>query len=160
MPTSPHHGKTQTVIGLVDPGDLGTTLMHEHLLLDVSPYFDPPEEASVRAWVDAPLTFDKLGYIAAHWHQNLDNTVILDERFAADQVSKFMLAGGRTVVDTTNIGLGRDPLALARISRRTGLNIVMGCGHYLHAVHPSGLDEEPLESIAERLIGEFEDGVG
>ena len=27
-------------------------------------------------------------------------------------------------------------------------------------MHPPGLDEEPLESIAARLIGEIEDGVG
>ncbi len=160
MANTEQTGRAQTVTGLIDPGDLGTTLMHEHLLLDVSPYFDEPEEASVRAWVDAPLTFDKLGYIAAHWHQNLDNTVILDERFAIDQVSKFMLAGGRTVVDTTNIGLGRDPLALAHISRATGLHIVMGSGHYVRLFHPADIADRDEESITAHIIRDVTVGVG
>jgi phosphotriesterase-related protein len=160
MPARPNSGKAQTVTGPIDPADLGTTLMHEHLLLDVSPYFDPPEEATVRAWVESPLTFDKLGYIAAHWHQNLDNTLMVDESFAVDQVSKFMLAGGQTVVDTTNIGLGRDPLALARISRATGLNIVMGSGHYVRMFHPPDMADRSEESIAADIIRDLTVGVG
>ncbi len=160
MLSNPHSGLAQTVTGLVDPGDLGTTLMHEHLLLDVGAYFLQPEEASTRAWVDAPLTLDRLGYIAAYWHQNLDNTVILDEQFAADQVRNFMLAGGRTIVDTTNVGLGRDPLALARISRATGLNIVMGCGYYVRLFHPTDMAERDEDSIVAEIVRDVRVGVG
>jgi phosphotriesterase-related protein len=168
MPTNPtkspmpntQTGKAQTVTGLIDPAELGTTLMHEHLLLDVSAYFDQPEEASIRAWVDAPLTFDKLGYIAARWHQNIDNTLIIDEQFATDEVHRFMLAGGNTVVDTTNIGLGRDPLALARISRRTGLNIVMGSGHYVRLFHPEDMADRDEDSIVADIVRDITVGVG
>jgi phosphotriesterase-related protein len=160
MPTNSQTGKAQTVTGAIDPADLGTTLMHEHLLLNVGAYFELPEEASIRSWVDAPLTLGKLGYIAAHWHQNLDNTVILDEQFATDEVGRFMLAGGRTVVDTTNIGLGRDPLALARISRRTGLNIVMGSGHYVRLFHPADMANLDEDSIAADIVRDIKVGVG
>ena len=53
--------------------------------------------------------------------------------------------GGRTVVDPTNLGIGRDPSALQRISRRTGLNIVMGAGFYLEASHPDYVKEMSVD---------------
>jgi phosphotriesterase-related protein len=49
---------------------------------------------------------------------------------AADEILLFKHAGGRTVVDPTPRTLARDPLALARIARATGLNVVMGAGYY------------------------------
>jgi phosphotriesterase-related protein len=30
-------GKVQTVLGLIAPGQMGQTMMHAHLLLDISP---------------------------------------------------------------------------------------------------------------------------
>lgn len=160
MANSAQSGKAQTVLGPIDPGALGFTLMHEHLLLDVSPYFERPDEATTRAWIDAPLTFDKLGYIPAHWPVNRDNTRILDERFAADQVNKFVLSGGGTLVDTTNVGLGRDPGALARISRATGLNIVMGSGYYVRLFHPEDMADRDEDTIAAEIIRDVTLGVG
>lgn len=56
---------------------------------------------------------------------------LLDEQEAIDEAMIFIKAGGRTVVDVTVNGIGRDPKALARISRITGLNVVMGAGYYV-----------------------------
>ena len=153
-------GRVQTVTGPIDPDGAGITLMHEHLLLDVGAYFAEPPEAGIRAWIDAPLTFDRLGYIPLYWHVSRDNTVILDERFAAGQAARFMLAGGRTVVDTTNVGLGRDPLALARISRRTGLNIVMGSGYYVRTFHPPDMADRDEDAITAEIVRDVTVGVG
>ena len=40
------------------------------------------------------------------------------------------------MVDPTCRGIGRNPPALQRIARATGLNIVMGSGYYLQSSHP------------------------
>jgi phosphotriesterase-related protein len=72
---------------------------------------------------------------------NLDNTMILDEQEAIDEVMLFRRAGGFTIVDTTTLGLGRDPLALRRISPATGLNISMGAGYYVEMSHPKDMDQ-------------------
>lgn len=37
MPSSPLAGKIQTVTGLIDAAELGPTLMHEHLIMDLNP---------------------------------------------------------------------------------------------------------------------------
>jgi phosphotriesterase-related protein len=64
------------------------------------------------------------------------------------------------VVDPTNVSLSRDPLALARIARATGLNIVMGAGYYVAAAHPADMDRRSEESIAEEIVREVQVGVG
>ena len=56
--------------------------------------------------------------------------------------------------------VGRDPLALQTVARATGINIVCGCGRYLHFIHPPGAAEESAEAIAERLVGELTEGIG
>ncbi|MCV5837542.1 phosphotriesterase-related protein, partial [Escherichia coli] len=54
--------------------------------------------------------------------------------------------------DPTNIGIGRDPKALARIARLTGLNIIMGTGLYLEPSHPEWVKISSVEQLTERLI--------
>ena len=41
-------GKIQTVLGPIEPSELGITLMHEHLLIDLSAYSTQAEDASTR----------------------------------------------------------------------------------------------------------------
>ena len=79
---------------------------------------------------------------------------------ALEEIRRFMLAGGGTVVDATDWDLGRDPLALARISRATGLNIVMGSGHYVPTFRPADMADRSEESITERLVRDISLGVG
>src|SRR5262245_29288833 len=72
----------------------------------------------------------------------------------------FRHAGGQTVVDPTNVSLSRDPLALARISRATGLNIVMGAGYYVAAAHPADMDRRSEDAIVREIVREVTVGVG
>ena len=51
-------GKIQTVLGQIEPGELGITQTHEHLVTDLIDYFEMPEEVSERSWVDAPVAVD------------------------------------------------------------------------------------------------------
>ena len=152
-------GKIQTVLGPIDPDLLGITLTHEHLLIDMECYFEMPDEASERAWVDAPVTMDRLGGLSSRLH-NLDNIKLLDERSAIEEVSHYRHEGGNSIVDTTSIGIARDPLALARISRATGVNVVMGASHYVPISYPPDMDSLSEEEIADRIIADVTAGVG
>ena len=46
---------------------------------------------------------------------------------------------------------------LAELSRRTGLHIVMGCGHYWEASHPPDMAAIAQSAITERIVAEFRD---
>jgi phosphotriesterase-related protein len=148
-----------TVLGPIAPEQLGVTLMHEHLLLDATPWFREPEAASLRMVAYQPVSIEVLGLLHNDPFMSRDNCELFDEETAIEEVRRFRLAGGKTVVDPTCRGIGRDPRALQRISRATGLQVVMGTGYYLHPAHPPHVREMSLEAITEEITRDVVDGV-
>jgi len=53
-----------TVLGPIDGDQLGVTLMHEHLLIDVSYKWQPPTEVTLRALAEQPITLANLSMSA------------------------------------------------------------------------------------------------
>ena len=92
----------QTVLGPIDPADLGFTLPHEH--------------TQIALW-HIPDRWD-------YWQLTRDEPLIVEE------LEAFRASGGRGLVDLTAPGVGRDPAWLAGLARTTGLHVVMGCGWY------------------------------
>lgn len=153
-------GKIQTVLGLISPDELGVTLPHEHLIDDGSCYFVEPECASDRAMAHKPVSVDLLWWLRYHFTQNTDEVVLRDEKIAIEEAMRFKLAGGNTIVEVTSVELGRDPAALARISRATGLHIIMGSGHYLAVSHSAQMDTISEDEIVDEIIRDIMEGVG
>lgn len=118
-----------TVRGPVAPAALGMTLSHDHVLMDGWAIF-----RSYAAIMD-------------------------DEATATAELRLYREAGGVSVCDPTNIGLGRDPAALRRISEASGVNIVMGAGWYREATYPPDLDRRSTDDLADQLVQELSVGV-
>lgn len=115
----------QTVTGPVDAADLGRTLVHEHVLLDMY-------EASLNS-----------------------AGVLLDEPMAIDEVARFRDAGGVTLVDQTTLGLHPNLEGLRRISLATGVRIVAGTGLYWHRFRPAWVEALDEGALAARFIEEL-----
>src|SRR5215470_12365925 len=113
-----------------------------------------------RARARQPVSLANLGWVRQHFSSNLDNLQLLDEEVARDEALLFKHAGGQTFVDPTNRGLARDPLALARVARATGLNIIMGSGYYVAAAHPSDMDRRRADDITREIVTDLLVGVG
>ncbi|MAX04535.1 MAG: aryldialkylphosphatase [Dehalococcoidia bacterium] len=152
-------GKVQTVLGLINPKELGATVTHEHLLVDLMCYFYEPEEASKRSYIDRPFTMDVRGELPQISFNMKSNLQYYDIEWSIAEVSKFVNAGGGGLVDTTSMGLGRDPLALCRISRATGLNIIMGSSYYIPQAHPPNIGELSEADITKEIIRDITEGV-
>jgi phosphotriesterase-related protein len=149
-----------TVLGPVAPEDLGITTPHEHLLVDTrGPYWALPEDPALQAFALEPVGLENLGLVRRNFVSSRDNLVLDDADLAAAELAQFAALGGRTLVELTLPEIGRDVRALAEISRRTGVNVIAGCGHYVHLAHPDSLADEPLESIAERIERDVVEGV-
>ena len=159
MPASPLAGQAQTVLGPIAGEAMGITLPHEHLLIDFEVMFKEPVNGSERGIARQPVSLANLGWVRQHFSSNLDNLQLLDERVARDEALLFKHAGGQTFVDPTNRGLARDPLALARVARATGLNIIMGSGYYVAAAHPPDMDRRSADDIARELVTDLTEGV-
>ena len=159
MPTAPLAGQAQTVLGPIAGEAMGITLPHEHLLIDFAVMFREPATGAARGLSRQPVSLANLGWVRHHFSSNLDNLQLLDEAVARDEALLFKHAGGQTFVDPTNRGLARDPLALARVARATGLNIIMGSGYYVDAAHPPGMDRRTVDDIARELVADLTVGV-
>ena len=142
-------GKVQTVLGLIDGDELGLTTPHEHLLLDLTVRFKLMEgSVTARTMAEKPMAPDMAGWIRFHLFENRDNLLLDDEALTIEEITRFKLAGGKSVVDVTNWGIGQDPYAMTRIARATGLNIIMGTGYYT-------MDSGCAEVLAEKSEDEI-----
>jgi len=151
--------KCKTVLGSIAPQELGVALCHEHLLVDLSAMFKEPEEATARAMAHAPVTMDMLWWLRS-WRPNLDNKKLSDEQLTINEVLRYKAAGGNSIVELTSVNIGRDPVALAHISRATGLNVIMGSGYYVDASWSSEMKTRTEEEITEEIVKDLTEGVG
>ena len=124
-----------SVRGPIDAASLGTTLVHEHVLVD----FGGAATAS-RSRYDADVVFQTaLPYLI--------------------EVGK---RGCRALFECTPAYLGRDPQLLARLSEASGLQIVTNTGYYGAAndiaIPKHAYDETPRQ-LAARWTAEFEEGI-
>ena len=154
-------GKVQTVLGPIAPEALGVTLMHEHILIHMAHIACVPADQARAAAYHAPLCLEVLSGIRFGGLTNRDNCTLADHEVAIAELGRYRAAGGRSVVDATSLGIGRDPEGLAQIARATGLNIVMGCSYYVEQTHPAShrVAESSVEELAERIVAELVSGV-
>jgi phosphotriesterase-related protein len=149
-----------TVSGPVAPADLGVTLVHEHLLLDGDCFFELSADADAEAFAQWPVTPDIIERVRAASCSNRDNLALDDLDLAVSELAEFVQLGGRTVVDvTSSVGLGRDPSGLRDVGRRTGANVVMGCGFYCEYSHPDFIASADVDALAALIHRELTEGV-
>jgi phosphotriesterase-related protein len=121
----------RTVLGDVQPAQLGLTLNHEHLLWIVpEPYQDE----------DPDLGFD-------------------DPEMALRELELFEQAGGSALVEMTTAEIGREPEELARISSASGIHIIAASGHHKDKFSRLPLVEKSPEAIAENIIRDIKVGI-
>jgi phosphotriesterase-related protein len=152
-------GKVMTVLGPIEADALGITLCHEHLLISLLVWWLEPEAASEKAAAFQPVSMSNLGRLRRNPHAVRDNLVMDDVDLAIAEALRFRRAGGRTIVDVTPVGIGRDQTALRTIAVETGLHIVAGCGYYVHLCHPPEIDHKSIDDIAAEMIRDLTEGI-
>ncbi|MGE3178809.1 MAG: phosphotriesterase [Vicinamibacterales bacterium] len=153
-------GRILTVLGPIAPDRLGSTLMHEHIFID---FQNPVTRAAISRATDLQLHLSKVGLDTLHDVRyrgipNRDNLYLDDLQESIDEVMAFKLRGGGAIVDVSSIGLGRDPQALAQVSRATGLDIVMGAGWYQKQFHPADMSSRTVEQLTEVIVRDITQG--
>ncbi|WP_166352428.1 phosphotriesterase family protein [Phytoactinopolyspora limicola] len=150
-------GKVLTVTGPADPETLGVVSMHEHIFLDITRPEHNPRPGYNSPAARTPLTLDNLADVRSGTG-NIDNDQLgnFDEQLA--EILPYRYAGGGTLVDVTNIGLGRDPAALQRISQASGLHIVMGSGWYERNFHPADMDDLTVDDLTAVIVTDVVSG--
>lgn len=152
--------RVETVKGPILPDKLGVTLPHEHLLTELTVWWVKPTERSKLELVDAPITLDILHMLRRDVSFSRENLKLCDLNVAIDELILYKRAGGCSLVDVTLPGIGRDPLALRKISSATGVNVLTGTGWYIAASHPAIVKDKSLEELSDIMVRELTEGIG
>ncbi len=121
--------RAMTVLGAVAGAALGVVQIHEHVI----------------------ATFDRSWRGLVHVLDDVDQQ--------SEEVAWFRRAGGGTLVDVTLPGIGRDPVALARIAEATGVHIIAATGFYREPYYPPAVAAETAPALAAHFIRELRDGI-
>ena len=127
----------ETVRGPVDAGELGTTLMHEHVIIM------QPEALQNYGHAFGPSYWDE--------QERLDDAVA--------KLSAVREAGIRTIVDPTVPGLGRYIPRMQKLNAAVDLNIVVASGVYAFLELPNFLAYRSVDAIAELFVREIQEGI-
>jgi phosphotriesterase-related protein len=153
-------GKVMTVLGPIEPDALGTTLIHEHIIFDLSVYhearFGPGKDAPLP---DEPLGIEHLWELKHNVARLRDNVHQRSLDIAAAELQRYKDVGGSTIVEVSSSGLVPNHAGLAQIARRTGLHIVAGTGYYIGASHPADLAEKSVGQVEEEMLRDVLEGI-
>ncbi len=122
----------RTVLGDIDPAELGVTYSHEHLVIAGS--------RTVELFPDFRL-------------DDVDKAVA--------ELAPAQALGLRSVVDAMPADTGRDVLLLAEVSRRSGAHLVAPTGVHHQRYYPERHWTELLsiEEVTELLVADIRDGI-
>jgi phosphotriesterase-related protein len=124
-----------TVLGPIDPSAMGTTLPHEHILVD---------------FIGAKVT------TSDRWSRD----EVMDK--ALPHLDEAKAAGCNTFIDCTPNYVGRDVVLLKRISETVKFNIITNTGYYGGSDHkflPDHAFTETADALANRWSNEYKFGV-
>ena len=127
--------KILTVKGAIDATKMGTTLIHEHVLVDFG-------------------GADVTGY--HRWNREDVLQVVLPH------VLEVKSRGMKTLFEMTPAYLGRDPLLLSRLSEKSDLHLITNTGFYgarNNKFIPHFAFEASADELSEIWIDEFENGI-
>jgi phosphotriesterase-related protein len=126
---------TYSAKGKIPVSEMGTTLIHEHVLVD----FIGAEKISPDRWKHDEVIRKVLPYLLE-----------IKER------------GIKTLVECTPAFIGRDVVLLKKLSEQSGLHILTNTGYYGASDNkylPKWAFTETTEQLAARWIAEFENGI-
>jgi phosphotriesterase-related protein len=153
-------GKVMTVLGPIEPEALGTTLIHEHIIFDLSVYHEArfgPGKAEPLP--DEPLGIEHLWELKHNVARLRDNVHQRSLDVAVAELQRFKSVGGQTIVEVSSGGLVPNYVGLAQIATRTGVNIIAGTGYYIGASHPPELAAKSVGQVEEEMLRDVLEGI-
>ena len=128
-------GVIMTVNGPILPDKMGTSLIHEHILVD----FSGATEINNQKWEHKEVM-----------------------QISTPHIKTAQRSGVETLIECTPAYLGRDVILLKKISDSSGMHIITNTGYYgarENKFLPSHGFTETAEMLAQRWISEWENGI-
>jgi phosphotriesterase-related protein len=157
MASGERRGLVQTVKGLIRPEQLGPTLMHEHLVIDLNA---PAVRNAIPDYASHEPPVRQCDCFKLNWGQtaNPTNFRLHEEPILLAELQEMKAAGGVSLVELTVGGLSPKPTVLARLAEESGVQIVMGCGHYVGEYQDPANAERTADDFAAEMITHLTEG--
>lgn len=151
--------RVMTVLGPIGADELGITLAHEHLFLDLTNQFQEPSDPQKRLIGQSKVSRQQADLLWRDPYAIKDNLLLDDLSLALEEIDGFKRAGGKTVVECTSVGIHRDARNLHRFAQLAGMNVIAGCGYYTRDTHPEQMSSWSPEMIAKEIIRDLTVGM-
>lgn len=121
--------KIRTVLGDIEPGELGFTYPHEHL------------------WCSPP---------ASQVDRDLELTVYESSLY---ELQLFKSVGGGTIVDGSPLDYGRNGAKLKQLALDSGVNVLGLTGFNKHVYYPKWVEVVPVDFLVRRMVHDITVGM-
>lgn len=118
-----------TVLGSIEKEKLGRTLCHEHVIINLS---------TIREDNDSELN---------------------DINLMANELTLCKKLGIDSLIEVTNIGMGRNVEKLKEISKKSNMNIIASTGFYTIPYYPGYIKSKTINELSQIMISEITDGI-
>uniref|UniRef100_A0A3Q3N011 N-acetyltaurine hydrolase n=1 Tax=Mastacembelus armatus TaxID=205130 RepID=A0A3Q3N011_9TELE len=135
-------GKVQTVLGLVDPDQLGRTMTHEHLTMSFECCYFPPHSGD-EAVAENPFQMQHMDWLRQNPYSSHENLLLQQETSAV-----------RDELLNTTTGIDRDLPTLRQLSKDTGVHIIAGAGYYVDCTHSETTKKMSVEKLSDIIVSE------
>jgi phosphotriesterase-related protein len=154
--------KVETARGPIAPEELGVTLPHEHVLIDLTAsHLSSAFDSRKATLLDAPVDMEILGELRRSFTASKDNLKLSDVNLAIDELRIFKDAGGMSLVDVTaaySEPAQRSPQVMKEIAEKADLNIVLATGFYVKSSHPKMVGEKNISELAQLMVRDLTQG--
>jgi len=142
----------QSVTGPIGPDELGLTLPHEHVFINMSP--TEPRDGYMTVWEERVADIERFVAAGGRTIFDVTNAELSDhaapvyfDRDPGHQI-KNPVTGSRSVANV---------LATRAMAEETGVNVILGTGHYFdHYFDVDWFERNSTEQIAEYLVADLE----
>ena len=148
-----------TVLGDIDPADLGVTTMHEHVLTHFAKFEQMARDLPPLPKPRTRLCMENVDFLRGNMLYCPQMWDVEDVDYVAREVELFAREGGGAILDGSAMDIRGDIEGIAEISRRTGVHIVAATGLY----RPSSMADEfaahSSQELYEMCMREVREGI-
>ena len=146
-----------TVLGEISEESVGIASSHEHIFIDMRKCIEITGQEPKIFY--EPFGIEHRAEVYLDPYAVLDNALQDGIENAVYELEYFKSFGGQTIIDCTLDEIGRDPLALKKVSQITGVNIIVGCGHYYQKAHATYVKEASIKALSDEMRNDILVGI-
>lgn len=156
--------KILTVLGPIEPDELGFTTMHEHVMMDGGWVLRERHKGQLqsnddRYTADDPVRLSNIGLIKRNFMTNWDGLSFDDEEMMLGEVQDYQRSGGKSILELSVPGIRTKVPAIKYIAEKTGAHIIISTGLYTGDSWPDKYLSMSEEGLYNYMMDEVENGV-